>query len=391
MITQNQHIKPLLACLALLSISTGKAQDAFHNFGDLRFHNTASVGFHIDLVNDGSFDNNQGLTGFYGSNRLTVSGSSNPIFEDIEIVTENGLLLDTWVGVSNNANFILGDVLTSKTSAASYLNFIDNSFFNGTRDSSHINGYAGATNKEIITFPVGDGERLRYLTLTSDAINGLAKCAYFFEDPNNPTSLGQQFDTSIKEFDDLQVSEQEFWRLEGSQPSVVTLTWDVNSRANLLAETSENLVVVGWSKAENRWEQLGNSLVNGNLQAGNIISETFVPDDYEILTLGGTDGLLEPFTVLELDNYFLTPNDDGVNDFLLIDGIENAPNNTLNIYNRYGVLVYSKLNYSNEFNGKSNRSGVIKKDASLSSGVYFYILTVSDTREKFQGYMYISD
>ncbi len=392
MIVKNQHIKPLfLACLAFFSVSIGKAQDAFHNFGNLQFHNTGSVGFHIDLINDGSFDDNQGLAGFYGPNRLTVSGSSSPVFEDIEIVAENGLLLETWVGVSNNANFILGDVLTSKTSAANYLNFIYDSFFNGTGDLSHINGYAGATNKEIITFPVGDGERLRYLTLTSDATNSLAKCAYFFEDPNNPTSLGQQFDTSVKEFDDLQISGQEFWRLEGSQPSVVTLTWDTNSSAGSLAEISENLIVVGWSKAESRWEQLGNSSFSGNLQAGSVMSETFVPDDYEILTLGGTDGLLEPFTVLELDNYFLTPNGDGVNDFLLIDGIENAPNNTLNIYNRYGVLVYSKLNYSNEFNGKSNRNGVIKKDASLSSGVYFYILTVSDTREKFQGYMYISD
>jgi len=93
---------------------------------------------------------------------------------------------------------------------------------------------------------------------------------------------------------------------------------------------------------------------------------------------------------LELDNYFMTPNDDGVNDFLLIDGIENVPNNVLNIYNRYGVLVYSKLNYANEFDGKSNRNGAISKASGLSAGVYFYVLTVNDTKEKYQGYLYIS-
>ncbi|MEM9649488.1 MAG: gliding motility-associated C-terminal domain-containing protein [Bacteroidota bacterium] len=366
------------------------AQDAFHNFGNLQFHSSANVGFHLDVINDGDFDDNQGLTGFYNANRLTVSGSSSPVFQDIEIVVDNDLLLETWVGVTNNANFISGDVLTTKNNSASYLNFIGNSFYNGTGNTSHINGYAGASDKETITFPVGEGSFLRYLTLTSSATNSLAKCAYYFEDPNNPDSLLEQFRTDFKSQDDLQISELEFWRLEGSQPSVVTLSWNPNSAVSLLGETVENLVVVGWNKAESQWVGLGNTAVSGNLQTGSITSETFVPDDFEIITIGGTDDLLEPFTVLELDNYFMTPNDDGINDFLLIDGIENVPNNVLNIYNRYGVLVYSKLNYNNEFGGKSNRNGVISRSSGLSAGIYFYILTVSDTREKFQGYLYIS-
>ncbi|WP_420321812.1 gliding motility-associated C-terminal domain-containing protein [Flagellimonas sp.] len=368
-----------------------QGQDALHNFGNLQFHATASVGFHIDLIDDGVFINNRGLTGFYSPNRLTVSGASNPIFNDLEIVVDNGLQLDTWMGVTNNVNFVVGHVLTEKTVANSYLNFMDASFYTGSGNPTHINGYAGATNKETITFPIGNGDRLRYLTLTSSAVNSLAKCAYFFEDPNSPTSIVQQFNTDAKEFDDLQISQLEFWKLESSLPSVVTLTWDTNSNAGLLAETIENLMVVGWNKTENRWEQLGNSAINGNLQNGNITSDTFVPDDYEILTLGGTDDLLEPFSVLELDNYFLTPNGDGINDNLVIDGIENIPNNILNIYNRYGVLVYSKLNYRNEFKGISNRNSVISKDSGLSSGIYFYTLTVQDTRQKFQGYMYISE
>ncbi|WP_422350448.1 gliding motility-associated C-terminal domain-containing protein [Flagellimonas sp.] len=365
-------------------------QTAFHNFGNIQFHGTSSVGFHLDVINDGAFDNNTGLTGFYSGNLLTVSGSSSPIFQDIEIVADNGLLLETWLGVTGNVNFVVGDVLTSKSNSASYLNFIDNSFYMGSGNLAHINGYAGATNKEIITFPVGDGEFFRYLTLSSSTANTLAKCAYYPEDPNDSVSLSQQFPTDSKATEDLQVSTLEFWRLEGDQPSVVTLTWDTNSAVELLAQTVESLLVVGWNKTSNQWERLGNTTVSGNMQTGSISSETFVPNDYEIITLGGTDDLLEPFTVLELDNYFMTPNDDGVNDFLLIDGIENVPNNVLNIYNRYGVLVYSKLNYTNEFNGKSNRNGVISKASGLSAGVYFYILTVTDTREKYQGYLYIS-
>ena len=385
-----QHKIILLLLVSVLTNMVASGQDAFHNYGNLQFHATASVGFHLDMINDGMFDSNSGLTGFYSNQLLTVSGSSSPVFQDLEIFTDNGLQLETWMGVTGNANFIAGDVLTLKGTSASYLNFIDQSFFNGSGDASHINGYAGATNKETITFPVGDGERLRFLTLISETSNALARCAYFPEDSNASNSTGLQFPTTEKDSEDLQISDLEFWRLEGEQPSIVTLSWDTNSAVGLLAETVESLLVVGWSKSENRWERLGNTAISGNQQNGSITSETFIPSDYEVITLGGTDDLLEPFTVLDLDNYFMTPNNDGINDFLLIDGIENVPNNVLNIYNRYGVLVYSKVNYANEFDGKSNRNGAISRGSGLSAGVYFYILTVSDTREKFQGYLYIS-
>ncbi|MEM7484998.1 MAG: gliding motility-associated C-terminal domain-containing protein [Bacteroidota bacterium] len=390
MIEKYQHIKYYVFGLALILTNIVLGQDAVQNFGNLQFHNTASVGFHMDLVNNGTFNQNLGLTGFYSSNQLTVSGTSSPVFNDVEIVTENGLVLDTWMGITNNANFIVGDVITSKTNSDTYFNFIDSAFYTGSGNETHVNGYAGATNKELITFPVGNGQRIRHLTLTSSAINDLAKCAYFFEDPNNPSSLTGQFNTENKEFEDLQVSNFEFWKLESNQPSVVTLAWDSNSNAPSFADSTEDLIVVGWNSTENRWESLGNTGVTGNLTTGIISSETFVPDDYEIITLGGNE-LLEPFSVLELDNYFLTPNNDGVNDFLEIEGLENFPNNILKIYNRYGILVYSKLNYSNEFNGISNQNKVIRRDASLASGIYFYILTVTDTKQKYQGYMYISE
>ncbi|WP_435624943.1 gliding motility-associated C-terminal domain-containing protein [Flagellimonas sp.] len=378
-------------CIILVCSFSAKAQQAFHNFGFLQFHSEASVGFHLDLIDDGFFVNNRGLTGFYSDGRLTVSGTSNPVFNDIEIFVDNGLQLDTWVGVTNNANFIVGNVLTSKSTLDNYLNFVNDAFFTGTGDENHVNGYVGASNKSMITFPVGDGIRIRHLTLTSNDINSLARCAYFFEDPNAPISFIGNFNTDITATDDLQISNFEFWRLDGSESSVVTLTWDDQSNTSLFAESTDNLLVVGWNRENSQWESLGNSGVNGNMNNGSITSNTFLPSDYEIITLGGTDELLEPFSVLELDNYFLTPNGDGVNDFLLIDGIETVPNNILNIYNRYGVLVYSKLNYANEFNGRSNRNAVISRSSGLSAGVYFYVLTVNDTRQKFQGYLYISD
>lgn len=52
--------------------------------------------------------------------------------------------------------------------------------------------------------------------------------------------------------------------------------------------------------------------------------------------------------------------------------------------------VFSKNNYTNEFGGYSNRSSVITKNYGLASGIYFYIITLNDLRQKHQGYLYLT-
>ncbi len=92
----------------------------------------------------------------------------------------------------------------------------------------------------------------------------------------------------------------------------------------------------------------------------------------------------------------ITPNEDGLNDFFQIEGIENYPNNTLKIYNRWGVLVYQTENYgqgNNLFFGISDGRATIKKNKELPSGTYFYILTISGEnpgKPEYTGYLYIN-
>jgi gliding motility-associated-like protein/uncharacterized repeat protein (TIGR01451 family) len=71
-----------------------------------------------------------------------------------------------------------------------------------------------------------------------------------------------------------------------------------------------------------------------------------------------------------------SPNNDGNNDLFRIDCIENYPNNKFEVYNRYGALVYSKNNYTNDWDGKVNVSGAINKDDKLPAGTYYYTLNV---------------
>lgn len=387
------HSKNIISIFCILAVSlTASAQEAFHNYGNIQVHDAATVGFHLNLINDGTFDQNMGLVGFYKeSGHLTISGGFAPVFFDAEVAVENDLILETSVGVNNNGNLIFGNIVTPRTQSSIYSNFMDYSFYTGESSLSKVDGYAAITNKERFVFPVGDHDRLRQLTIESMAINPIAKCAYFSEDPNNPKSLNSIFNVDRKASQYMTISDKEFWRVEGDIPSYVTLTWDVYSNIPAMAEYLSDLKVVGWSKAENQWVNLGNTATEGGRDYGSITSEMMVPNDYEIITIGGNDDALETFETIELDNYFLTPNGDGQNDILELDGITQSPNNTIQIFNRHGVMVYSKDNYRNDFDGRSNRNSAIQKDAGLESGVYFYILTMHDLRQKHQGYLYISN
>ncbi len=381
--------------ITLLSIHCAlllHAQEGVQHYGGMQLHDYASVGFHTNLVNEGPFDQNLGLAGFYSDHgQISVTGTFAPVFHDLEVAVEKGLLLATPIGVNNNANLITGDIQTPRTGTAIYSNFFDYSFYTGESSVSKVNGYAAMTNKESFMFPVGDDERLRPLTVSSMATNPMAKCAYFFEDPNNSKSLDAAFSTDKKTTRYMSVSDKEFWRLEGDVPSKVTLTWDEYSNITALAEYISDLNVMGWSKSANQWVNLGNTGVEGGRSYGSLTSDTFVPNDYEILTIGGNDDALQTYETLELDNYFLTPNGDGRNDLLRLDGIERSPNNSLQIFNRYGVMVYKKENYQNDFDGRSNMDLVVERNSGLENGVYFYIITFHDLRQKHQGYMYISN
>ena len=72
-----------------------------------------------------------------------------------------------------------------------------------------------------------------------------------------------------------------------------------------------------------------------------------------------------------------SPNADGINDRFVIDCIESYPDNELQIFNRYGSLVYKQQGYQNEWDGTANISGVDNNGDILPSGTYYYILKIN--------------
>ena len=362
------------------------AQPALYNSGNIRIHDQGQIGFHANLINNASFDDNEGLAGFYGPNALTVSGAFIPVFFDAEIANDAGVDLEVGMAVRNNANFIAGDVNTPRNQLDIYFNFIESAFSVGEGDMSKVDGYASITDKQSFTFPVGDNAQLRPLILNSSGSNNFAKCAYFLEDPNNPSTF-PVFNTEIRPQTLAAISNVEFWRLEGSVNSTITLNWNSRSNIGALAEEVSSITIVAWNKSVNRWQSIGNAAVGGDLDNGFITSEPFEPDSYEIITFGS---LTEPTDILSLDNYLLTPNADGINDFLVIPELEQSPNNSLQIFDRNGLKVFEMQNYVDEFNGVSNVDNfVINREQGLPEGVYFYLISMDDLGLNYQGFLYL--
>jgi gliding motility-associated-like protein len=67
----------------------------------------------------------------------------------------------------------------------------------------------------------------------------------------------------------------------------------------------------------------------------------------------------------------ITPNDDGKNDVLIIDGLDQVGENELVIFNRWGDVLYKSKPYKNEWRG-TNQSG-----AALPEGTYYYVLRLN--------------
>lgn len=68
----------------------------------------------------------------------------------------------------------------------------------------------------------------------------------------------------------------------------------------------------------------------------------------------------------------ISPNNDGMNQTFEIAGIDRYPNSKLEVFNRWGKLVYKNSNYDNTWDGKSDNNQVLADDT------YLYILTLSN-------------
>ena len=91
-------------------------------------------------------------------------------------------------------------------------------------------------------------------------------------------------------------------------------------------------------------------------------------------------------------NNFVSADNDGYNDTFHIEGLKDIfLNHKISIYNRWGKLVWTGNNNSNEWDGIAN-NGLLIDDNQIPSGTYYYIIELNDTdyQEPLTGYLYLT-
>lgn len=86
-----------------------------------------------------------------------------------------------------------------------------------------------------------------------------------------------------------------------------------------------------------------------------------------------------------------SPNGSGFNDVFAITGITEYPDNSVQIFNRWGMLVYEANGYDNNtivWDGKP-QNNLTLGDGVLPEGTYFYIVKLGNGSEPLQGAIYL--
>ncbi|MCB0484738.1 MAG: gliding motility-associated C-terminal domain-containing protein, partial [Flavobacteriaceae bacterium] len=89
--------------------------------------------------------------------------------------------------------------------------------------------------------------------------------------------------------------------------------------------------------------------------------------------------------------YGFSPNGDGINDVWVITTIEQYPNNTVTIYNRWGDIVFQAKGYNNTtivFDGRANKNTNMGA-GELPEGTYFFSIDIQGTHpiQKTKGFL----
>ena len=264
--------------------------------------------------------------------------------------------------------------------------FGPDSVWENSDSSSHLDGSIRKYGPSAFTFPTGHGGQYQPLHISQAAGNAQIDVA-FVALPHTETELSLELDALHPAF---------YWSVaNSSNQGRLTLSWNVNNDMSSFVGSRplSDLSIAGLLGG--RWQQIPslvdtNSLIDfspSDLLSGSISSESsFNLGDYSAFTIGLKKGGTTATTDMSVREG-VTPNNDGVNDEWVIEGIEAYPSAQVYVYNRLGKLVFSALSgYDNSWTG--NFGGNLDP---LPVGPYYYTVDLeADGQIDLQGWIYIN-
>lgn len=274
---------------------------------------------------------------------------------------------DNFVGVENlvfpaGVESCTFSVMVTSNDVGTYLN----NFQNFTNDNNIDTSQTSATLSVIVDTSNVDIEILKSVVPTEAAFGETVDFTI------TATNLGSTEATLIEIIDVL----PQGYQYVSATPSFgvfndTTLTWNLTS---LNANASETLILTAIVVSSN------------NLTNTAILNSVNEPDRNAFNN--------EDNAIVEVSNCLnipegISPNKDQKNDVLIIPCIEDYPENTLKIFNRYGTQIYEASSYLNTWDGRANM-GFPRSSELLPVGTYYYVLEIQGFSKPKLGYVYLN-
>lgn len=356
----------------------------FINTSKARLNNDGQIYYLASFTNDGEYGftskKKTGTTHFLANNKIqsnNIISLNNVVFNNTKNTSDFDLKanIDIWGNVDLKKGIVKGDSTINKTTRLpiGVISFMPNSSHSNASDNSFVNGHIEKIGAESFLFPIGDSLFFRPLEISAPKNKKDAYQSKYTLDDKAFFVNHQKTQNTI-----TVLNQREYWTLDKGIDNtkgdiILTLTWDERTTPKeLLKDPEKELHIVRWDAKQKLWVDEAGMV---DLAKKQITTLTNVKG-YGFFTLATikTDLILDQDVVIY---NLVTPDGDGKNDYFIIDNINQYPNNTVEIYNRWAEKVYSSKNYDsigNVFTGYSNSKTTINKNEKLPSGTYFYIL-----------------
>lgn len=383
---------------------TGNA--AVNVVGNVQYDNGTSSEIDGELYLNNNWINNSGGTAlnsnsigtvFLSGNAQDITGSDATTFYDLEFLNTGAIkttLVNTFIKNSLNFNDAVLQTdafLTHVTNPA--LNSVQ--WSGGYVESNNLAGYFLRSTNSTATypFPVGNASltdiyRPVELIPTSpdSSVFGvrLAASDPSFESGTSAAGAVAPFNVANKEASLANLNTNFYHNIHRFSGAS-----NANARVfffNSDQGTSQFSSMAKWNSSQSKW--LNDNFSIQNSPARPLFNNT----DKMAVSRNVLDYTDDVYTLNELDIVLITtftPNGDGFNDVFKIPGLDRYPNNKLEVYNRWGELVYSASPYLNNWDGTNISNGVKLQTDLAQEDTYFYVLTLDEKTDPIKNFLEI--
>lgn len=161
--------------------------------------------------------------------------------------------------VNGGSGALPGIIGTVRTDPNGVLNFAATASHTGASDAAHVDGYVRKYGTSQFVFPVGDNGFYGPFAAAGDATDG----AYYHSDPTSAITdnlgggnypalpAGGPFPSATFEATLQTVSTIEYWDINGTNATPITLTWDTGSSISTLTTAQlDKLTIAGWNGSQ---------------------------------------------------------------------------------------------------------------------------------------------